>query len=367
MFTRCSLKALVALTALTLVAAPAFSWDNPFSDKDKKGNLKKKDKDTELRDGNMDMSAELGPYNGVKHAVGVREFVNDAGWGSEFNLPQNLAIMMESALADTGRFVLVEREKLEAILDEQDLAASGRAAQAGGVAKTAVIRPAKYIATGSLVEVEYNESGLGGGFAISGVRIGGDHGKAQATIIAKIIDSSTGEMVAKQRIVGKAGKTGLKFGLSHGNFDGDIGGFAKTPVSEAVQDCINQAAIFFAKQLEAQPADGSVVMVKDGRVIINRGQIHNIQVGSTWDMTEKGEDLIDPDTGEVLEKAEGKKIGKLRVDQVNEKVSYCSVVEGVSDPARGTVVLMASSPVAKAAPAPAAIATKTAAKTTASE
>lgn len=336
--------AAVALAFVASLASPAQA--GLFGDKDKKGNLKKKDKDSELRDGNADLQAELGPYKGVKHAVGVRDFENDAGWGAEFNLPKNLGIMLESALIDTGRFVIVERDKLDLVMDEQDLAASGRAAQAGEVAKTGVIRPAKFIGTGALVEVEYNESGVGGGFSISGVRIGGDHGKAQVTIIAKLVDSSTGGVVAKQRIVGKAGRTGLKFGLTHGKFDGDLGGFAKTPVAEAVQDCINQAAIFFAREMQAQPVEGAVVMVKDGRVIINRGSTHSLQPGAVWAVTEKGEDLIDPDTGEVLERAEGRQVATIRVDQVNEKVSYCTVLSGEANPARGSVVKLTSMPMA---------------------
>lgn len=299
---------------------------------------------TKVEEANADMG--LPAYHGIKHAVGVIDFDNDAGYQSQWQLGYNMSILLESALFDTGRFVLVEREGLGNVIGEQDLAASGRAAQAGNVAQTGKLRPAKYIATGAMTEVEYNESGTGGGFNVKGFRVGGSKADAKITIIAKLIDTTTGEIVAKQRITGEAGRAKLNLGINKGSFRGDIGGFAQTPLGEAAQDCINQAAKFFAIQMEQLPADGSVVMVKDGRVIINRGEQYNFRNGMVLAMTEKGEDLIDPDTGEVLEKAKGKTIGTVRITETSEKVSYCEVVDGEPNPARGTIVEVVSVPTA---------------------
>lgn len=297
---------------------------------------------TKVEDGDADMG--LPEYHGIKHAVGVVDFDNDAGYRSKWEMGYNMSILLESALFDTGRFVLVERENLGVVLDEQDLNNSGRTAQASGVAQTGKLRPAKYIATGAMTEVEHNESGGGGGINIKGFRVGASKADAKITIIAKLIDSTTGEIIAKKRITGEAGRAKLNLGLTKGSFRGDIGGFAKTPLGEAAQDCINQAAKFFAIQMEELPATGSVVMVKDERVIINRGEQYNFREGMILAMTEEGEDLIDPETGEVLEKAQGKEIGMIRITKTSEKVSYCDVISGEPNPARGTVVEVASVP-----------------------
>jgi len=131
---------------------------------------------TKVEDGDADMG--LPEYHGIKHAVGVVDFDNDAGYRSQWEMGYNMSILLESALFDTGRFVLVERENLGVIIDEQDLAASGRMAKASGVAQTGKLRPAKYIATGAMTEVEHNESGGGGGFNIKGVRVGGSKADA---------------------------------------------------------------------------------------------------------------------------------------------------------------------------------------------
>jgi curli biogenesis system outer membrane secretion channel CsgG len=279
-----------------------------------------------------------GEYKGLKHAIGVKDFENNAGWRGQWDLGNSLTAMLESALFDTGRFVLVEREQLRDVIQEQDLSASGRTAKAKDVAKTGLLRPARYLATGDVTEVEDAEAGGGGGIGFGGfkVKLGGS--KSRVTIIAKLIDTTTGEIVNKKRIVGAPG--GLKAGISYsGGVDWDAGGFGKTPLGKAAQDAINHAAKFFAEAMQDMPFEGNVVKVaSSGQVIINRGSVHGIETDLVLVMAEEGELLIDPSTGEVLDREEGEVIGMLRVVKVREKVAYCEVVEGEAAPEPGTTV-----------------------------
>ncbi|MBN1268567.1 MAG: hypothetical protein JXB04_03190 [Kiritimatiellae bacterium] len=288
-----------------------------------------------------DSDAKMGlpEYKGIKHAVGVKDFENQAGWHGRWELGNNLSIMLESALFDTGRFIIVEREKLRTVLDEQDLAASGRTAKAKKVAQTGLVRSAKYIATGAITTVDEHQSGGGGGLRIERVNLGLRREDAQVTIIAKLIDSTTSEVVAKKSITGKAGRTGIDVGYSGPDVGVDLGGFKKTPLGQAAQDCINQAAKFFAETMESFPLDGSVVKVaNNGQVIINRGSEFGVEVGQELTMLEAGEQLIDPDTGALLGEEEGRVIGRLRVSKVTDKISYCDVIQGEKNPDPGTVV-----------------------------
>ena len=91
--------------------------------------------------------------------------------------------------------------------------------------------------------------------------------------------------------------------------------------------------------MEDVPFEGSVVKVSNkGQVIINRGSAHGVAEGMVMTMESEGELLIDPGTGEVLDEEEGEQIGSLRVARVREKVSYCDVTDGESDPEPGTIV-----------------------------
>ncbi len=277
-------------------------------------------------------------YKGLKHAIGCKDFHNESGWRGHWELGHNLTAMLESALRDTGRFVLVEREQLTDVLIEQNLAASGRAA-ASQVAQMGRIRPARYIATGSITEVSEGQSGIGGGVSVGGIRLGGTRTQAQLAVTVKLVDTTTGEIVAQQRVLGKAGRTGVNVGLSVGRVSTDLGGFIKTPLGEAAQDCVNQAAMFIARKLEEYPVEGSVVKTDDdGRVIINRGAEYGVTAGQELTMVRPGNLLIDPDTGAVLERAPGKVIGRLTVTRVTEKVAYCEVIAGEPKPEPGTAV-----------------------------
>ncbi len=294
---------------------------------------------TRTRSGAADLGLE--EYHGIRHAIGVVDFDNQAGWRGRWNLGNNLSIMLESALNDTDRFVLVDRAQLGNVLREQDLAASGRAAPARGVAQTGQIRPAKYIASGSITEVEESASGRDAGFGVRGVRVGGGRQQAQVTAIVRITDSSTGEIVAQERVVGRAGRTAVRLGVRHGGMSGELGGFEKTPLGEAAQDVINQAAVFIARQMEEFPVEGNVIRVAaNGQILVNRGSEFGVSVGQEMEMRTEGEQIIDPMTGAVLGVETGDVIGRLRVVRVEERFAYCEVLEGKRDPEVGAVVYL---------------------------
>lgn len=291
---------------------------------------------TQTESGNAQMN--LGEYKGLKHAIGVKGFKNEAGWSGSWDVGENLTALLESALFDCGRFVVVQREQLKDVIAEQDLAASGRTAAASKVAQTGKIRPAKYLAGGAITEVTENQSGGDGGINIGGFRVGAGKNEAQVTAIITLTDTTTGEIVAKERVVGKAGGTALRLGYS-GAVGGELGGFRKTPLGQAAQDVINQAVAFLAKKMEEFPFEGSVIKVTDrGQVIINRGSEFGVEVGQELVMAELGEELIDPSSGEILGQEEGQVIGKVKVAKVSEKVSYGDIIEGERSPAPGTIV-----------------------------
>ena len=291
--------------------------------------------ETKTEDGNAKMN--LGEYKGLKQAIGVKGFKLEAGWSGSWDLGNNLSTMLESALFDSGRFVIVQREELKDVIAEQDLAASGRTA-ASKVAQTGKIRPARYLAGGAITEVSEKQSGGAGGINIKGFHLGLGKDEAQVTVVVTLTDTTTGEIVAKERVVGKAGNIAANVGYS-GSIGGDLGGFRKTPIGQAAQDVINQAASVIAKKMETFPFEGSVIKVTDrGQVIINRGSEFGVEVGQELSMTELGEEILDPDTGAILGKEEGAEIGKLKVAKVVEKMSYADIVSGEKKPPAGTIV-----------------------------
>lgn len=290
---------------------------------------------TETEEANQKSDKE---HKGVKHAIGVRDFTNDAGWSGSWNLGENLGVMLESALYDSGKFVVVSRDKIDTVIQEQDLAASGRTTKSN-VAQTGKLRSARYIATGSITTVDAGSKGSSGGIGFKGVRIGGGGSKSTITAIITLIDTTTGEIVAKERVTGESGARKLNIGYTGNGISTDLGGFAKEPIGEAAQDVIAKAVDLLVEGMKDQKLDGSVVKVAGERIIINRGEQYGISPGEIFVVQTKGEVLTDPDTGEVLDRMEGETICTLKVDKVSEKVAYCSLVDGEL-PERGATVIM---------------------------
>ncbi|MDQ8186724.1 CsgG/HfaB family protein [Pelagicoccus sp. SDUM812002] len=303
------------------------------------GGLMKKKK-TDPKNESVEMREEMGEYNGVKHAIRVVGFENDIGWRGQWDLGNNLADMLESALFDTQRFVLVEREELGNVIMEQDLQASGRAAESSSVAQTGLIRSARYIATGSITRVDHQTGGDSGGIAIKGLRLGGGSNKAEIELVVKLVDSTSGEVVASERISGTAGGRKLRVGFYKNGVSGNMEGFAKSSLGEAAQDCISQAAEFIAREMEDFDITANIVMASsDTRIVINRGENYGVNPGAVFAVREMGEVLTDPETGEILDVFEGQVTSRIEVTRASEKVAYCKLIEG-SLPNRGDSVVL---------------------------
>jgi hypothetical protein len=154
-----------------------------------------------------------------------------------------------------------------------------------------------------------------------------------------VVDSRTGQVKASTKVVGKAGRKGLRVGY-HGpaplGLGGDLEGFKKDNVGKATEDAVSQAVDFLIKQLETIPWEGTVMTVKDTQVIINRGSREGVQADQQFTVG-KVEELTDEDTGEVLD-VSMEKVGTLKVSQVKEKISYCEPLDGAGKIEKGMTI-----------------------------
>jgi curli biogenesis system outer membrane secretion channel CsgG len=314
--------------------------------------IKQAEEETEMLNGNATNS--LPPYNGIKKEIGVENFDNTAGISGFLELGLNLAVMLKSALFDSGRFVVLDRQNLNSVIKEQDLQASGRSAHAPGIAQTGKIRSARYLAGGAISEVTYDRSGGGGTLGIptpvGSFMVGGKKNTAQITCIVTLTDTTTSEIVAKERIVGRASEGSVSVGYS-GYVSLGGGGFEKTPIGQAAQEIINQAVRFIALKMEEVPFSGTVISAsKDGKVLVNRGANYNMVPGSVLGMFSAGNELLDPESGAVLGREDGKALGQLRVTNVKEKFSYCEVISPSETPEAGTIVMLPKSTILNTSP-----------------
>ena len=131
---------------------------------------------------------------GGKPAIGVAEFKNEsaAGWWSG-GVGWELSGMLSNELSSSGDFRVVERAKLEKVLEEQNLAASGRV-KSGTGAKMGQVTGADYLVFGTVTAYQENTASTGGGLSFHGISLGGKKSEAYIAVDVRVINSSTGEV-----------------------------------------------------------------------------------------------------------------------------------------------------------------------------
>lgn len=264
---------------------------------------------------------------GLRYTVGVTQFENRAGWSGHYNIGDAWGTVLTDLLTQSGKFIVLgESDMRGAAMGEQDLAASGRTAGGKKAPVTGQLTPAQLLVKGAITHVEHKAAGAGGGVRVKGIRLGGKKGKAEINVTIYMVDSTTGQVVASKSVVGTAGKKGLSVGYSSGNWGAAFGGEKNDNVGKAIADACDQAVQWMIGQLANVPWSGSVVMVKSGKVYINRGSREGVTSGQEFTVGES-EVIRDPDTGEVLDESITE-IARLRATSVKEKLTICDVVSG---------------------------------------
>jgi curli biogenesis system outer membrane secretion channel CsgG len=265
----------------------------------------------------------------LKYTIAVAKFENKSNWRGQWSLGDAWGAILTDSLNQTGRFIVIgEKDMRKAAMEEQDFAASGRAAGKGKKVVIGQMTPAQLLVKGEIVHFSDKTSGTGGGIGIAGFRIGGKTSEAEITTVMYIVDSSTGQVVASKKCEGKVSESGLSLGMSVAGFHGDIGGFKKTNAGKAMGMAVDQGVQFLEAQLEQIPWTGSIILVKHGKIYINRGEREGVTVGQTFTVGQM-ETLRDPDTGEILDQSM-EKIGSIKVLKVKKKIAICKAVEGAS-------------------------------------
>jgi len=263
----------------------------------------------------------------LKYTIAVSKFENKSNWRGSWSLGDAWGAVLTDSLNKTGRFIVLgEKDMRRDALEEQDFAASGRAAGGGKKVVTGQMTPAQLLIKGEIVHFSDKTSGGGGGIGIGGFRIGGKTSEAEITAVMYIVDSSTGQVVASKTCEGKVSESGLSLGVSVSGFHGDIGGFKKTNAGKAINLAVDQGVDFLEAQLEEIPWTGTIILVKKGNVYINRGEREGVQVGQSFNVGQM-ETLRDPDTGEVLDQSM-EIIGAIRVAKVKKKIAICEILKG---------------------------------------
>ncbi|HYU43123.1 MAG TPA: CsgG/HfaB family protein [Vicinamibacteria bacterium] len=171
-------------------------------------------------------------------------------WWGNYDIGKGMADQVMSELLEDGTFRVVERKKLDTILAEQDFAHSDRADPgAAKLSKLGKVLGVRYIITGSITKFGGEDKGKGG--SLHGIHVGVGKAKTEVSLTARLVDTTTGEVLlaAKGEGVSKKGG-GFSFGKSGvGSYGQETTDFKASAIGEAQEAaCKDLVAKIVAKK-----------------------------------------------------------------------------------------------------------------------
>ncbi len=275
-----------------------------------------------------------------KIRVAVLDFNTDAlhgSWNYSWHyskLATAAADNLTTELVKQGELSVIERQKLDAILQEQQLGASG-AVDTSTAAKIGNVLGVQLIVTGSVTSFGVSEWG-GNVPQIGkwkfGRGISGKMYKGKCSLNARLVDTTSAEILGayeaeSTKKFGEGSFAGASFGKSY-----DSG-----MVSKVLAKAIDKVASKITKDAkDIEPAtgisgsgglEGKIAKVSDSKIYTNLGSGDGVESGDTFKVLRPGEEIVDPETGESLG-SETSEIGTVTITTVKKKFSIAKAKSG---------------------------------------
>ena len=177
-------------------------------------------------------------------------------WEGNWDIGKGIADLIVDGLVEDGSYRVIERKRLDAILAEQNFSNSDRAdPSAASVAKIGKALGVKYLLVGSITKFGTEKKDVnvgGGGFGRLGGaigRVGTQKGKANVAVTVRMIDSSTGEIMASAKGDGVSQRSGLLLGGGGAGTGGFGGGGVSMGSSDYRDTILGEATEAAVKQV----------------------------------------------------------------------------------------------------------------------
>ena len=253
-------------------------------------------------------------YIGPKRRVGVIDFANKTAYGSR--LGDSATDILVTELSKTGRFIVVERDKMSKLLEEQKLGLTGvidpnTAARAGKILGLSAIM------TGSVSQFGAKKEGADYLITQSKRQV------VEAVVDIRVVDVETGQVLLADSGKGVVRKSSGKFlGM------GTKSSYDETLEGEALRAAIVEFMDNVVSQLSAKPWSCRVVMVKGPDIYLNAGSVSGLKPDTELVVFHLGEEIIDPTTGLSLGFTEDE-IAAIKVERhFGEDGSIATMVSG---------------------------------------
>jgi curli biogenesis system outer membrane secretion channel CsgG len=255
-------------------------------------------------------------------------------FGGDQDVGKGISDLLVQQLVNDGKYSVIERKVLDKILAEQNFSNSERA-DPTSAAKIGKVLGVDAIIIGSITRFgrdDHKTTAGGGGYGLGKFGIGGVQkrdAKAVCSVSARLIDTSTAEILAAVTGDGESKRGGLSLvgagggggGGGGGVFDTSSSNFGNTILGEAVIAAVKSTGEQLDAKAEAMPThkseySGVVADVSGNTLILNIGSKSGVRVGDALEISRAVRTVKDPSTGKVL-KTITNKIGDATVTEVD--------------------------------------------------
>ncbi|MCL1926943.1 MAG: hypothetical protein FWF95_07410 [Syntrophorhabdaceae bacterium] len=253
---------------------------------------------------------------GPKLRVAVVKFNDRSAYGKG-RLGGAAKDILTTELVRSGKFIMITRQDLDLLQDEQDLAHSGMV-KAGTGAKSGEIIGVNAIVTGTVSQFGVKQKSATYLFGASKTQT------AEATVDVRLVDASTGRIIFAESGVGVHESSSTEvLGI------GGRTGYDETMEGKAFRAAVAKFIDNLIQKMETIEWTGKVASVEGTEVTVNAGRKTGLIAGDRLQVFGEGREVIDPDTKMPLGRRQGPKKGDIEiVDFFGEDASVGRIVSG---------------------------------------
>jgi curli biogenesis system outer membrane secretion channel CsgG len=263
----------------------------------------------------------------------VRTYVSQI-FGSDQDVGKGISDLLVQKLVQDGKYSVIERNALDKILAEQNFSNSDRA-DSTTAAKIGKILGVDTIIIGSITQFGRDDQHTkvgGGGYGLGKFGLGGvgtSKAKAVVGVSARMVNTSTGEILAAVTGMGESTRSSTSLLGAGGGWSGGGGGsldmgssnFANTILGEAVHKAVDDTGAQLDAAVDKVPSvklevSGLVADVSGNTLIVNVGKKAGVKLGDKLIISRQVRVVKDPATGKVIKSVEDK-IGEATVTEVD--------------------------------------------------
>jgi curli biogenesis system outer membrane secretion channel CsgG len=279
--------------------------------------------------------AVAGGLYAKKPRIAIADFTDKVGGSYEWKIGEGISDMLATSLVKTGRYEMYERKKMDAILEEQKLGLTGLTTPESA-AKMGKILGVQFVVIGSVNQFgQKQEGGSAFGVTINSLvaRVGAD---------IRIVNVESGRIMAAESGIGEESSTGISIdnaSILPTNLDFGSQGFDQTIIGKATVKCVNDLGDKIGKTFGESGLEGKIIKVSGDKVYLNLGKDSGVVLGQLFNIMKKGEDMKDPDTGEVLG-SEDTLVGMVKISEIKDKFCIADILEGKDKIGQNDMALM---------------------------